>query len=75
MNTASILQQVRAEIARLTKVAALLEDNPQPTSAASGPAPSPNARKGHKWSAKARAEMSRKLKASWAARQKKSAKK
>lgn len=63
MNTTYILDAVKQEIARLQKVADLLETPISEPLASNTPK-----RKGHVWSAAGRAEMSRKLRASWKAR-------
>lgn len=70
MDTKAILAAVKQEIARLTKVVDLLETS-NPSTPVSVGSKTP-AKKGHRWTAAQRAEMSRKLKASWAKRSKKS---
>ena len=71
MDTQTILFAVKAEISRLQKVVDVLEP-----STTTKPASVINpAKKGHVWTQAQRAEMSRKLRASWTKRLKRSAKK
>jgi len=74
METTTLLDELRKEHEELGLTIRVLEKRVSGSSAASTPTQTA-AKRGHIWTPRQRAEMSRKLRASWAKRHKKSAKK